>query len=483
MAGVKISGLPAVTAAALTDTYPVVQGGLTKVESLSQLQTLFNTNLSYLPLTGGTLTGPLILSGAPTLDLQAATKLYVDLTAQGLNPKPASNAATTAALTATYANGAAGIGATLTNAGALVALAVDSYTASVNDVILVKNQAASLQNGLYVVTAIGSGAVPWVLTRSTFMDAPTEFKGGFSFVISGAINAGKSFIEILAVTTVGTDPVTFTQQSGNFALSGANSDITSLSGLTGGISTPTGITLADAPGSSATILLNNTNSTGRIVIQAGTASATNGAALSLYGNSQVGRAGYFTVGLPSSLSTARFTINNQSLGAGADVFTISPTGLVTAAVPIPITSGGTGATTVNAAGTNLQTSGTFTPIISPSSGAYGSVTYTLQIGQYTRIGNVVFYSINLSISAFTLGTAAGNLLISGYPITPGGTTTDEGTAVIQSINFTGNLAAQMGGAGIILTKSVSGGSLTAIQAGDLVAGTILIRLAGTYFTT
>jgi hypothetical protein len=32
----------------------------------------------YLPLAGGTLTGTLTLSGAPTSDLQAATKKYVD---------------------------------------------------------------------------------------------------------------------------------------------------------------------------------------------------------------------------------------------------------------------------------------------------------------------------------------------------------------------------------------------------------------------
>src|SRR3954469_9554985 len=33
----------------------------------------------YLPLTGGTLSGPLILSGDPTLPLGAATKQYIDL--------------------------------------------------------------------------------------------------------------------------------------------------------------------------------------------------------------------------------------------------------------------------------------------------------------------------------------------------------------------------------------------------------------------
>jgi hypothetical protein len=38
---------------------------------------------SYLPLAGGTLTGPLVLPGNPTSDLQAATKKYVDTTFSG----------------------------------------------------------------------------------------------------------------------------------------------------------------------------------------------------------------------------------------------------------------------------------------------------------------------------------------------------------------------------------------------------------------
>ena len=38
-----------------------------------------STELPYLPIAGGTLTGALTLSGEPTADLQAATKAYVDL--------------------------------------------------------------------------------------------------------------------------------------------------------------------------------------------------------------------------------------------------------------------------------------------------------------------------------------------------------------------------------------------------------------------
>ncbi len=47
-----------------------------------------NTKLgSYLPKSGGTLTGPLTLKGEPTSDLQAATKKYVDDSATSIKAK------------------------------------------------------------------------------------------------------------------------------------------------------------------------------------------------------------------------------------------------------------------------------------------------------------------------------------------------------------------------------------------------------------
>ena len=42
----------------------------------------------YLPLTGGTLTGKLKLSGAPTEDMDAATKKYVDDSVAGAGSRP-----------------------------------------------------------------------------------------------------------------------------------------------------------------------------------------------------------------------------------------------------------------------------------------------------------------------------------------------------------------------------------------------------------
>lgn len=76
-------------------------------------------------------------------------------------------AATTAALPAvTYANGTAGVGATLTATANGALAAQDGITMAQDDRFLVKNQAAPAQNGIYIVTQLGTGALPFILTRA-----------------------------------------------------------------------------------------------------------------------------------------------------------------------------------------------------------------------------------------------------------------------------------------------------------------------------
>ena len=96
-------------------------------------------------------TGTLLGSTGVTFPVTGtlATTAYVDSVASGISLKAAVTAATTVDLNATYANGAAGVGATLTNAGALATFSVDSITLALNDRVLVKNQ-INAENGLYV---------------------------------------------------------------------------------------------------------------------------------------------------------------------------------------------------------------------------------------------------------------------------------------------------------------------------------------------
>ena len=124
-----------------------------------------------------------------------ANKAYVDAVANGLDVKPSCKAGTTANLGATYSNGTAGVGATLTNSGSQAALTLDGVTLIANDRVLVKNQTDAKQNGIYVVTTVGDGSSNWVLTRATPEDQPAELTGGsFVFVEQGSVNADNGYV-------------------------------------------------------------------------------------------------------------------------------------------------------------------------------------------------------------------------------------------------------------------------------------------------
>ncbi len=151
----------------------------------------------------------------PVVGTDGANKTYVDSVASGFNFITAVQAATTANLTALYLNGAAGVGATLTNSGTQAAFAVDGYSASINDRILVKDQSTTFQNGIYTVTTVGTGASNWVLTRATDYDQPSEINpGDLVPVVNGTANANTIWLENATVVTIGVDPIIFVKFAG-----------------------------------------------------------------------------------------------------------------------------------------------------------------------------------------------------------------------------------------------------------------------------
>jgi hypothetical protein len=165
------------------------------------------------------------MAGATDTNLYTglAIKTYVDAIATGLNVQGSCVAASTTALTVTYNNGAAGVGATLTNAGAMAAISLDGISPTVGQRVLIKNQASTFQNGIYTVTTVGSGAVNWVLTRATDYDTAAEIQpGDFVIITSGTLQANSSWIETETVVTVGTDPIIFAQFSASIPVSLAN---------------------------------------------------------------------------------------------------------------------------------------------------------------------------------------------------------------------------------------------------------------------
>jgi hypothetical protein len=141
-----------------------------------------------------TFPGTVTLNAAPTEDLQAATKGYVDSVAQGLDIKASVKAATTenGTLATAFDNGSV----------------IDGVTLATGDRILIKNQTDATANGIYVVAASGAP------TRSTDMNAAAEFPGAFTFVEQGTTNADTGYVCTNNSVIVGTTEITFAQFSG-----------------------------------------------------------------------------------------------------------------------------------------------------------------------------------------------------------------------------------------------------------------------------
>ena len=153
--------------------------------------------------------------GTPSADTDAANKGYVDSVAQGLDVKASVRLSTTGALSA-FTFSATGGGTLTGNANG--ALSIDGVTPSVADRILIKDETSgnAPYNGIYVVTTVGDGATPYVLTRSTDANTSAEVTDGmFTFVEQGTTNASTSWVLTTNnPITLNTTALVFAQFSG-----------------------------------------------------------------------------------------------------------------------------------------------------------------------------------------------------------------------------------------------------------------------------
>lgn len=114
--------------------------------------------------------------------------------------------ATTSALPAcTYNNG---VGTLTANANGALPV-IDGHTPVLEEICLIKDQASALQNGLYVVTDLGSGSTPFILTRLSAYDETAEVYPSQINVQVGTVNANKYFLQNTVDPVIGTDPLVF----------------------------------------------------------------------------------------------------------------------------------------------------------------------------------------------------------------------------------------------------------------------------------
>jgi hypothetical protein len=309
-----------------------------------------NTSITSVALTTGT------ISTAPSSSTDITNKSYVDAIASGINYHASCQYATTTNLgSVNYSNGASGVGATLTNAGAQAALVIDGHTFTALDVtngvrVLIKNESNAAYNGIYVITNQGSGSTNWVLTRATDFDTSglgvnKIASGDLVLITSGTINVNTSWIQQTPLPiTVGSTGIVFVQ----FAAIQTYNAGTGLNLSTNTFSIAN-IGTAATYGSATQTPVFTTNGQGQVTsvtdttITPALSSITgfgSGAASALAAN--VGSAGAFVVdggalGTPSSgnLANCTFpTLNQNTTGTANNV-----TGTVA------IANGGTGETT------------------------------------------------------------------------------------------------------------------------------------------
>ena len=118
-------------------------------------------------------------------------------------------------LAGTYANGTAGVGATLTKASAGALGTIDGVTPYLGMTVLLTAQSTPAQNGLYYVTNLGSSSAAWVLTRWGGFNQSAEMINGCAFYItSGTTYAGQVWAYTAASSpTVGSTSLTFAVDS------------------------------------------------------------------------------------------------------------------------------------------------------------------------------------------------------------------------------------------------------------------------------
>lgn len=141
----------------------------------------------------------------PVAATDAANKQYVDNAIMGIDGKASVKAASTA-------NHALSGGSAFP--------VVDGIATTAGDRVLLMNQTAVAENGIYVVGGI---ATAWNLARATDADTWDELVSAYCFIEQGSTHADKGFMcTVDRGGTLGTTAVTFTQFNGAGTIVGGN---------------------------------------------------------------------------------------------------------------------------------------------------------------------------------------------------------------------------------------------------------------------
>lgn len=450
----------------------------------------------------------------PTLPLQVATKQYVDNAIAGLSPKQSVRAGTTANIALTGLQ------------------TLDGVVLVAGDRVLVKNQTALKENGIYIVA---SGA--WA--RSSDMDVWAEVPGTFIFVEEGTTLADSAWVSTANQGgTLETTAITWLQFN-------SASDVLAGTGLT-----KAGNTISIAPVGTAGSYNNvTTNALGQVISGSNVAYLTGNQNITLQGDVSGTGSTLINVTLPNITTAGTFrsvTVNakgqvtggtNPTTLAGYGITDAQPldtylsslvalgtNGIVvksgTSAIARAIQAGSSKVSVVNGdgvagnptidvveanlthnniggtlsvakGGTNLTGLGTANQVLGVNAGGTALEYKTITAGTGITIGNaagaITINAVNAGTVTSVAATGSTGLTVGGSPITSSGTLTFTLGTELQGLSAlsTNGLVVRTA-AGTYASRSVvSGNSTIAITNPLGTVGNISLDLAtagsaGTY---
>lgn len=346
----------------------------------------------------------------------------------------------TSNIAGTYYNGPNnnGVGATYTIAAS--SLTVDSVVAAVGDRILLQTQTTTYQQGIYIVSSIGSTVV---LTRAEDMQSTEQMKAGlYVSVGAGSVNAGNfySLIEPLP-QNIGVNAITFNADpsAGGVSFSGGASTANALPVFSD--------TAGNIKAATTTVTL------GQALSITGALTAS-GAIASTAGNITSGSSGAAGTFISFPATAANGTLILQAVNAGGAFNTTIASGTIGQSSVITIPDPGA-ATSKFVLQDGTNTTGTFTTLtatnlkygatplaqvdpasctITAAAGAANTATVTVQLKDGSGANIAYISPFRVYASSASNGLTLASAASTGFSVASGGLSLANGTAVTTQIN-------------------------------------------------